>query len=1088
MRAGVTGRPHRLGRMRVCPGCGERSDDRSRFCWSCGARLDAEPVRVRDIRKTVTVVFCDVVGSTTLGERQDPERLAWLMSRYFEEMAAAIERHGGTVGKFIGDAIMAVFGTPVLHEDDALRAVRAAVEMRDALVSLNEELERSFGVRIDVRIGVNTGEAIVGDPRRSDTMVTGDTVNTAERFESSAGPGEIVIGEATHRLTRHAITSEELPLLTLKGKAHPQRGYRVVDIVAGPAPSRPGRAPFVGREPERVLLRDALSRSVRERSCHLFTVLGPPGVGKSRFVAEVIRRIEPTMTVLRGACLPYGKEITFWPVFEAIREAVDATQGDRPEVVRPRLEALLEADETASLVVERVAELVGAGGASLDGDAVFWAVRRLFESMSRRRPLVVVLDDIHWAEPTFLDLVEHIADTSRDAPVTLICIARPELLEKRAGWGSRRTNATTLILGPLNSDESERLLGQLGGDVALPEAVRRRIQEAAEGVPLFVEEMLSMLLDAGLLWREGDEWHATAAAAEMPVPPTINLLLASRIEGLPDAERDVIERASVEGRVFHRGAVLALSSPRNAAEVERVLDALVRKELIRPEPAMLRGEAGFGFRHVLIRDAAYASIPKLGRADLHEGFATWLEAAIARDEDEYEDLAGYHLERAFGYRTELHRAAPADRVIAGRAGRHLATAGRRAWRRGDVPAAATLLARAAGLLQEEGGPPAEVLLELGSAFAAMGDLLRADAVLADAMTAASEVGDRRLASRATLERSFVRVLVDPSYDAHRVSEVAEAALPIFEAAGDDLGIVAALTRIAEAHWDECRFAAMEAVLDRALQHAARAGHRREVTHILGLLSWAITIGPCPVVEAITRCEQIVGQARDQPQLKAWTASMMAILEAMRDRPDAARSLYRDSHAVLADLGLTIHLASAHMCSGMAELKLADLGAAEREFRRGCALLEEIGERAQLSTMAAYLARTLVASGRFDDAARQIEVSREASSDDDLASQVLWRGSQARVLAARGDAAEAERLAREASGLAATSDFVTMRADVIVDLAHVLHGTRPAEAHAALDDALALYEAKGDVASATAVRDLADEWEAAGTLDGQRATR
>jgi hypothetical protein len=373
--------------------------------------------------------------------------------------------------------------------------------------------------------------------------------------------------------------------------------------------------------------------------------------------------------------------------------------------------------------------------------------------------------------------------------------------------------------------------------------------------------------------------------------------------------------------------------------------------------------------------------------------------------------------------------------------------------------------------------PPEVLIELGSALAELGDLTRADTVLADAMAAASRAGDVPLANRAALERSFVRVLVDPGYEARRVGEVAEAAIPIFEQAGGDLGMVAALTRIAEAHWDECRFAVMEAVLRRALEHATRAGHRREVTRIVGMLSWAIAIGPRPAGDAVFHCEEIRRQARDRPHLEAWTASMLAILEAMRDRADDARRLYRGSLDVLEDLGLMIHLASAHMCAGMAELVLEDFEAAEREFGLGYALLEEIGERAQLSTMAAFRARALISCDRFAEAERYIAVSRDAASEDDLASQVLWRGAQARVAAARGATGEAERLARAANALAAESDFVSMRADVLVDLAHVLRGTRPEEAHAAAAQALALHEAKGNLASARSARALLVDWAA-----------
>jgi class 3 adenylate cyclase/tetratricopeptide (TPR) repeat protein len=1030
----------------------------------------------------VTVVFCDVVGSTTLGERQDPERMRSLMSRYFDEMAAVLERHGGTVGKFIGDAVMAVFGTPVLHEDDALRAVRAAAEMRDALVLLNIELERLFDERIDVRIGVNTGEVIVGDPRGSDTLVTGDAVNTAERLERSAGPGEILIGDATYRLAQHAIDAEALAPLTLKGKESPQRAYRVLDVISGLLRARPSRSPFVGREPELVLLRDTLQRAARDRACHLFTVLGPPGIGKSRLVDEVIRGIGPTATVLRGSCLPYGEGITFWPVIEVVRQAVQAEERDRAEDVRRKLsedqnDGLAEG-ESESLAAQGVFELIGAAGASLAAEETFRAVRKLLEAIARRRPLVVVFDDIHWGEPTFLDLIEHIADWSRDAPILLVCIARPELLETRAHWGGGKLNTVSILLEPLTATESERLIHHLLGELALPEEVRLRVHEAAEGYPLFVEEMLSMLVEAGLLRRENGRWSAPADAARLPVPATINLLLASRLDRLPDEERRVLERASVEGKVFHRGAVRHLSGSEASSAVDRVLMGLVRKELIRPEAAALRGEDGFGFRHILIRDAAYQSIPKHTRAGFHEHYASWLEAKAADEAVEYEEFVGYHLEQAFLYRAELHRPEPADRELAARAGRHLAAAGSRARMRGDVPAAVKLLERAASLLHEAGAASPETLIELGAALVELGDLARASAIFDQATDLASSRGDARLASRATLERAFIRVLVDRTYDSNRLREVAEAAIPVFESAGDDLGIATALRRVAEAHWDRCHVADMEEVLDQALVYAGRARAQRETVEILELFSRAVVVGPRPVGEAIRRCRRILERARDQPRLEAWTQSMLAVLEAMRCHADEARGLYRHSQQVLADLGMKMLLASAQMFSGMAELIMQEPQAAEREFRQGYVALQEIGEQAQLSTMAAYLARALVCQERYEDVQRLTVVSEEAASEDDLASQVLWRGARARFYTWRREREPAERLAREAVALARSSDFVSIRADVLMDLAHILRLARPAEADTVVAEALSVYEAKGNTASAAEARAVRKAWQAA----------
>src|SRR4051794_11950997 len=1063
--------------MRACSRCGEQSDERSRFCWSCGAPLAPAASAPRETRRTVTVVFCDVVGSTTLAERQDVERVRTVMSRYFAEMAAVVERHGGTVGKFIGDAVMAVFGTPVLDEDDALPALRAAVGMQQSLVALNEEFERSYDVRIEVRIGVNTGEVIVGDPRRSDTLVTGDAVNTADRLQHTAGPGEIVLGEATYRLARDAIVAEQLPPLALRGKEGAQRAYRLLDVTASPARARPIRAPFVGREAERALLREALERAVAERACRMVTVLGPPGIGKSRFVAEIVRELGEAATVLRGTCLPYGEGITFWPVIEVVSEAARAGERDPADDLRRKLGALLAGTENDALVADRVAELIGAAGAPVAAEEAFWAVRKLLEALAAPRPLVVVFDDVHWGEPTFLDLVEHVADWSRSVPILLVCIARPELLETRPGWREARPNATEIFLEPLTRGESERLFHALLGDVGLPDDVRARIHEAAEGYPLFVEEMLSMLVDNGLLRLEDGRWTALADIAQVPVPATVNLLLASRIDRLPDDERQVLERASVEGRVFHRDAVhhLAPSSAGAGADVDGALAALGRKHLIGPEPAAVHGEDAFAFRHILIRDAAYESIPKQARADLHERFAGRLEASATGETDERAEFVGFHLEQSFRYRAELHRVDAADRALAGRAGRHLAAAGRRARVRGDVPAAVKLLERATGLLREDGALGAQTLIDLGSAQLERGDLALAEAAFAEAVESAAGAGDARLESWATVEGAFIRVLVDPSYDSQRLRDVSEAALPVLEAAGDELGVAVALTRVAEAHWRHGNCAGMDPVLEDALVHADRAGDPRELLHILEHLVRVLVVGPRPVSEALPRCRAILEQARDRRRLAAWAESLLAVLEAMCANADEARVRYRHSHEVLGDLGLGLLVAGARLYAGMAELVLGDPEAAERELRRSYDGLEAIGERAQLSTAAAFLARALIAQERYDEGERYSMVSERLAASDDRASQILWRGARARACARRGDVAGAERLARDAVEMAESTDFLNTQGDALVDLAHVLRlAGRPA-ADDVLADALARYEAKGNVVSAAEVRAARAAW-------------
>ena len=500
--------------MSACPRCGTENVATARFCNSCGYGLERPAGVAMHVRKTVTVLFCDVTGSTALGDRQDPERLRRVMMLYYDEARSTLERHGGRVEKFIGDAVMAVFGVPVLHEDDALRALRAAVDLREAIKGLNVELERTHDTHIEIRLGVNSGEVIAGDATRDDTLVSGDVVVVAERLERSAAPGEILIGEETFALARDAIRVDPLEPLVVKGKRDRVMAYRLLEVVAGaPAHARRFDSAMVGRDRELALLRDAFAHAVRESSCYLFTVLGAAGVGKSRLVTEALREIGDNATVLSGTCLPYGEGITFWPVLEIVRQITGIAEDDPPAEAQRRIAAAFRGDDVAAVAAARVAELVGLADTVVAPEEGFWAVRRLLETLAQQEPLVVVFDDLNWAEPTLLDLVEHIAEWSRDAPILLVAMARPDLLDSRRAWGGGKRNATTIYLEPLSAVESQQLLeGLLGGGVVASD-VATRIQEAAEGNPLFVEEMVSILIDGEYLRPENGSWVATGDLA-----------------------------------------------------------------------------------------------------------------------------------------------------------------------------------------------------------------------------------------------------------------------------------------------------------------------------------------------------------------------------------------------------------------------------------------------------------------------------------------------------------------------------------------------------------------------------------------------
>jgi class 3 adenylate cyclase/tetratricopeptide (TPR) repeat protein len=1052
--------------MAACPRCGADPPAGARFCPSCGAALVVSP----EIRKTVTVLFCDWVGSTPLGERLDPESLRRVQTAFFTDAKAVLERHGGTVEKFIGDAVMAVFGMPQAREDDALRAVRAAAELREALAALNGRLEQERGVRLSVRTGVNTGEVVAGDPSARQAFVTGDAVNVAKRLEGAAAPGEILIGVETQRLVRDAAMVEPVEDLVLKGKSEPVSAWRLLAVVKGaPAFARRFEGPLVGRDDELAALRRAFRRAAADQTGYLFTVLGVAGVGKSRLLHELLAEVGASATVLRGHCLPYGDGITFWPLSDIVRTAAAIDRTVPPDVAREQIAKLLEGDPESERVVERLAGAMGLDDRPVGAEETFWAARRLLEALARKRPVVVVFDDLHWAEPTFLDLVEHLGDRARDAPIVIVCLARPELLELRPTWAGGKVNATTMLLEPLSLEESQILIRNLLREIEPNPEQSRAIAEAADGNPLFLEEILAMMLDEGAL---DDDDAARGGLAAIPVPPTIQAVLTARLDRLADDERTALEAAAVMGTFFRRRSLEEMLAD---ADLGSRLGALVRKELIRPDQDSSDG--AFRFRHVLIHDAAYNRIPKERRGELHERFADLLERQFAGRLGEIEELIGYHLERASALYADLHPGDDRIRRLGERAGTLLASAGDRALAREDVPAAINLLDRAAQLLEADPGRLSSVLLDLGTALREGGDLTRADAVLARATEVAGAAGRQNLRWRAVVERSSLAAYLDPDVRADDLLRVAGEAVSVFEQSGDELGLASAFLHVAEVHWMRCQCGKMEEALERAIVHADRAGSPRERSWALGSLCRAALLGPRSVEAAIERCDRTRSRSRGDPVVAAYADSCTAVLEAMRGRPDEARELYERTQRTLEDIGMNVLLASMRIYAGWVELILGEPAFAARELQVGYDALARIGERAYLSTTAAFLARALQALGKDDDAERLTRVSEESASRDDIGSQVIWRGTRARVLAARGDE-DAVDLASTAVALSRGTDFVNVQADALVDFAATMQAlARHDEALRALGAASQLYSSKGNVVSATAVEPLLAELEA-----------
>jgi class 3 adenylate cyclase len=1056
----------------VCPVCGEPNPARASFCLNCGSQLPAAAVAGRPARKTVTVVFTDLAGSGSLGQRLDPESLAVVMGRWFDHMRSLFERHGGRVQKFVGDAVVAVFGIPVVNEDDALRAVRAAAELRGGLGPLNAELERDWGVTLQARTGVNTGEVVTGDPAIGDALVLGDAVNVAARLEQVAAPGEVLLGQSTYRLVKDAVEAERVTPLHLKGKGAPVVAYRLGQVDPGaPGHARRQGAPIVGREPELRLVAWMYERVVATASCHLLTVLGQAGMGKTRLVGEAVADL-PGATVLRGRCLSYGEGITYWPVAEIVRRAAGIANPDLPARATAKLRRLLADDRRdpddgreREHIATRIAQLIGLEAAPGPAEDAAWAFRRLLEVLAARAPLVVVLDDLHWAEPGLLDLVEHVADYGRGAPILLVAMARPEFLEQRPGWAGGKLNATTMLLEPLDEAAATRLLAELAGPLSLPETATRPITRAAEGNPLFLEELLAALVEEGRLRRQDGRWVA-ADLADLGIPPSIQALLAARLDRLEDAERAVLERAAVAGQVFEQRAVVELSPPAERGTVPARLQALVRRELLRPSPSRLAGDQGFQFRHLLVRDAAYDAIPKQTRAELHELFAVWVERMAGPRLRELEEIVGYHLEQAWRYRDELGIVDQRNRRLATAAARRLGAAGRRALGRGDLPAASKLLERAVGLLPAGDPGGQELLVELADVLVATGEFPRAEQILGQVAAAARDHGDERLAAHASVGRLRMEVGVASDLDAAAIQHQTGQAIAIFAEFEDQRGLAKAWGLLAALGFLRCRITEAEAAAGQAITHARLARDDPAESWARGMLAQGAFWGPVPATDGIRRCQELLAQAAGNRRSELTALQSLAGLQAMAAQPEEALATVERTLALAGDMGENRVASLAREFAASALATAGELAAAERQLRQGIRVLERQGEAGMRSNMTVDLAHVLHRLGRPEEALRVALAGRAIAAHDDLFTQVRWRGAAARSLALQGRGAEAERLAAEAVGLAEPTDMLTMRGDALLDQAAVADAAgRPEGAARAALAALDLYRAKGNRAGA-----------------------
>ncbi|HWL64384.1 MAG TPA: adenylate/guanylate cyclase domain-containing protein, partial [Actinomycetota bacterium] len=670
-------------------------------------------------RRTITIVFCDVVESTTLGESMDPELLRQVITRYFEEMQRILASYDGTVEKFIGDAVMGAFGIPVLHEDDALRAVTAAVDMQGAIEGLNRDLKTQRGLQLQVRIGVNTGEVVTGDPSAAHGFVSGDPVNVAARLQQQSSPGEILIGEQTYQLVRDAIDADDVGALELKGKARPMRAYRVCDVQRGSL----GRwrrldSPLVGRATEMRSLNEAFSLVIEQGSPSLMSVLGHPGTGKTRLTQEFLSEVTGHAHVLKARFLPYGQIGALRPLAESIEDYCAIDEKDSVGEVTRKLAGVVEKDDDRDLVVTRLLALLERTAEAPDIQDLFWAFRRFCEAIGRVRPVILFLDDLHWAESSVLDLVEYMSAFAR-VPLLVLCTARLSLRdEQRPTWGQGQP---TLVLDRLSDDEVKQLCRILTEGCSLPIELENRIVDMAEGNPLYVEELVRALIDAGLMERTESGWQVVGDIADLEIPPSIGALVAARLDRLTSEERTILERASVVGGSFWWKSLNVVLPPELGPQAGRHLHTLMKKELLEADLSLGSDDA-FRFKHEVVRRMAYVGLAKELRSELHERVARWM-VGLSSGATSEEQIA-FHLEQSVRLRRALGTADDHTEEMARKASALLDATGQKALNLSDVATAIGVLRRAVDLLPED-GDRGRLSIDLAGALLESGDLASA---------------------------------------------------------------------------------------------------------------------------------------------------------------------------------------------------------------------------------------------------------------------------------------------------------------------------------------------------------------------------
>jgi class 3 adenylate cyclase len=996
---------------------------------------------VPEERKLVSVLFADTVGSTALGAEHDPELVRATMARYFERMRTIADRHGGTVEKFIGDAVMVVFGVPRVHDDDAERAVRAGLAMRDELAELNRDL----AVELAARVGINSGEAVAETGAASQFLVTGDVVNVAARLQQGADVGEVIVGALTEQLTRIAIEYQAREPIVAKGKATPLRAFTAVrakSVVPEQARGLPAmRAALVGRDRELKLLLDTIERAKAERAVHVFTLLGEPGVGKSRLVGECLARLRDEPVILRGRCLSYGAGITYWPLIEILRiQAGIAGQDDRKSAlanVDAHLATVLGSSADLRPVRARLVVLIGLESPAIALPDVApgrvhaeigWALRRYLEALTADRPAVMVIDDLQWAEPALIEVIDGILDRMRGVPLVLICVARPELTETHPRWSVGRMNASTMTLEGLDANETTTLISRLLDIDDLPAGLRAQIAARSDGNPLFCEEFLRVLIEDGRVVHEGGRWRATPAAATVVIPETIVALLAASIDRLSAEEKQALQLASIIGERFDLAEVATLAEDASPA----ALDALERKGLILEDRA-LGGAGAMRFKHLLVRDVAYGSIAKADRAPLHERFAQTLEAEAGDRRGEFAEILAHHTEQAFTLSAELRL--PRDVLVprAARAGAAAVALAERAELRGDLTLMERFLAvaeRATAIADDPGLRERSAFLRIRALLlAARFDEARPAAIAA--LAAARETGDvgraARIAQTLAVAEMFGGALDD-------IRQAVDTARELSEAAGDAAGVIKMDAMNLEFHWGAGNFSSFVAEGAALIERAQALGDQIQAAESMERVAAAArALGRLELADRYTAKAREIGrrlglrallrQLRCGEATGAWYVGDAGVAMAVLDEVGADAAGDADANCLVA-----VGRQRAEILEGE--------GRYEEAVVAGTAALAEsvrTGERWSRSEIHAHLAANLLRVGRTEDAeAHAAEAAAMVRGPEDISGVAEAELVRGHVLASRGEHDAADAAFNAAIASADRGEFVRFHVNLRLD--------------------------------------------------------